>query len=99
MSRSIRNRHNKYGVNLKICGESDKKDKRIANRKFRRRETLEEKETLYALEDMFETINIKDVSNTWSFSSDGLAYYVKLNETNRWRGPIPKNERYKYRNK
>ena len=46
MSRSIRNRHNKYGVNLKISGNSDKKSKRIANRKFRRKETLEEKNTL-----------------------------------------------------
>ncbi len=99
MSRSIRNRHNKNGVNLKIGGDSDKKDKRIANRKFRRKESLEERETLLTQEDMFQTNDIKDVSNTWSFSSDGLAYYTDFNKITKWRGPIPKNERYKFKNK
>ena len=99
MSRSIRNRHNKSGVNIKFGGSSDKQDKRIANRKFRRHETLEEKETLLALDDMFKTTNIKDVSNTWNFRSDGLAYYTSLDCDNKWRSAIPKNERYKYKNK
>ena len=37
MSRSLRSRHNKYGINMKLWGgDSDKKDKQKANRKFRR---------------------------------------------------------------
>lgn len=99
MSRSIRNRHNKYGVNLKISGNSDKKSKRIANRKFRRKETLEEKNTLINQEDEFITKDIKEVSNTWDFSSDGLAYYMKFNKKTKYRNEIPKEEQYKFRNK
>ena len=99
MSRSIRNRHDKNGVYLKWCGKSDKKDKRIANRKFRRQEHIEEKETLLEGEDKFETTDIKDVSNNYDFSSDGGANYVGFNEVKRWRGPIEKEEQYRFRNK
>ena len=99
MSRSIRNRHNKNGVNLKIAGYSDKKDKRIANRKFRRQESKEAHETLIQEEDMFKTTDVKDVSNNYNFSSDGRAFYMELNEGTKWRDPVPENEQYKYRNK
>ena len=99
MSRSIRNRHEKHGVYIKWCGKSDKKDKTIANRKFRRRENKEAHKTLIEGEDNFETNNIKDVSNTYSFSSDGLASYIGFAEIKKWRGPIEKEEQYKYRNK
>ena len=99
MSRSIRNRHSKNGVYLKIGGDSDKRDKRIANRRFRRQESREAHVTLIQGEDYFTINNIKDVSNTWEFASDGLAYYIALDDTRRWYGPIPKNERYKYKAK
>ena len=99
MSRSIRNRHEKNGVYLKWCGKSDKKDKTIANRKFRRQETKEARETLIEGEDKFKTTDIKDVSNNYDFSSDGGANYVGFDEVKRWRGPIEKEEQYKYRNK
>lgn len=99
MSRSIRNRHIKNGVHLKCGGDSDKKDKRIANRKFRHKENLEARETFIQEEDKFETTDIKDVSNTYEFRSDGLAYYIDLNKSHRFLGKIPKEEIYKYKNK
>lgn len=99
MSRSVRNRHDKNGVYLKWFGISDKKDKQVANRKFRHQEHIEEKETLLEEEDKFETTDIKDVSNNWNFSSNGGANYVKFNKGNKWRDPIEKYEQYKYRNK
>jgi hypothetical protein len=51
----------------RIAGKSDKKDKRLANRLFRRLSKILlkiGKEPLHLL---------KECSNTWSFSSDGLA--------------------------
>ena len=99
MSRSIRNRHNKNGVYLKWCGKSDKKDKQVANRKFRRQEHIEEQATLLEGEDQFKTTDIKDVSNNYDFSSDGGAHYVDFDEETRWRSPIEKEEQYRYRNK
>ena len=99
MSRSVRNRHDKKGVYLKICGKSDKKDKTIANRKFRRHETEESRKTLLEGEDSFKTNDIKDVSNNWNFSSDGGALYMEFDASKKWRGPIDKDEQYKYRNK
>ena len=99
MSRSIRNRHEKNGVYLKWCGTSDKKDKTLANRKFRRKESEEARRTLIEGEDNFETTDIKDVSNIYGFRSDGGANYIGFNEEKRWRGPIEKEEQYRYRNK
>ena len=60
---------------------------------------IEEKETLLEGEDKFETTDIKDVSNNYNFRSDGGANYVGFDEVKRWRGPIEKEEQYKYRNK
>lgn len=51
----------------KIAGKSDKKDKRLANRVFRRLSKLLlkiGKEPLH---------RVRECYNTWSFSSDGLA--------------------------
>lgn len=99
MSRSIRNRHEKNGVYIKWCGTSDKKDKTLTNRKFRRKESEEARRTLIEGEDNFETTDIKNVSNNYNFRSDGGANYVGFDEVKRWRGPIEKKEQYKYRNK
>lgn len=59
----------------KISGKSDKKDKRLANRLFRRFSKILlkiGKEPLYRL---------KECSNTWCFNSDGLARWNnKLNK-------------------
>lgn len=99
MSRSIRNRHDKNGVYLKWCGTSDKKDKRVANRKFRRQEHIEEQATLLEGEDKFETTDIKDVSNNYNFRSDGGANYVEFNKGNKWRDAVEKDQQYKYKNK
>lgn len=100
MSRSIRNRHSKNGVYLKICGGgSDKTSKQKANRKFRRREHIEARNTLLNKEDYFLTTNINDVSNTWEFASDGLAIYIDLNYKNNLHGSIPENKRYRYKSK
>lgn len=76
MGKTIRNRHNKNGVNIKICGKSNKGDKEIANRKFRRKETKESRDTFLQEEDMFKTNDIKDVSNIYDFASDGRPIYV-----------------------
>ena len=99
MSRSIRNRHNKNGVKIKWCGNSNKKDKRLANRKFRRHEHINEKETLISKEDEFKVNDIKDVSDIYNFRSDGSPSYVDFSKSTRWRGPIEKDEQYKYKNK
>ena len=80
MSKSLRNRHEKYGVIIKFCGKSDKEDKRIANRKFRRKSRVK----LKMLDESKLPMNIKEVSNTWNFSSDGLAYYVRFSRRRRF---------------
>ena len=80
MSKSLRSRHEKYGVFIKFCGSSDKKDKRIANRKFRRKSRVK----LKTLDESKLPTDIKEVSNTWNFSSDGLAYYVKFSRRRRF---------------
>lgn len=80
MGKSLRSRHDKYGVIIKFCGRSDKKDKRIANRKFRRKS----KTKLLELDETKLPNSIREVSNTWSFSLDGLAYYVKFSKRRRF---------------
>ena len=95
MSKSLRSRHDKYGVIIKFCGNSDKKDKRIANRKFRRKS----KTKLLELDETKLPVNIKDVSNTWNFSSDGLAYYVKFSRKRRFFEPYTDLEIKRLKNK
>lgn len=53
-------------------GGSDKQDKRLANRKLRRR---------VKASDDFE-LTIKDVSDTWSFKKDGKSYYGNSGDEN-----------------
>lgn len=71
MSRSERNRKEKNGVftTWAYC-KSNKQDKQIANRKFRRKSKIDihyiDKELAHSL---------KEVSNTFNFASDGLAFY------------------------
>ena len=78
MSRSV-----KKQTFAKICGTSDKQDKINANRKFRRR-------TKKAMLNMdFDRLprQLREVSDVWSFSSDGLAYFMPApteNEVTRW---------------
>lgn len=65
-------RSRKKNPAAKICGRSDKKDKRIANRRFRKltKQLLRELET----EKLPKTM--KDVSERYSFSSDGGAIWM-----------------------
>lgn len=67
MSRSIR----KTPIGSYNCGDSEKNDKQIYNRKFRRktRESL--------LREDYDNLlfNIRQVSNVWRMSKDGKRYY------------------------
>lgn len=83
MSRSYRNKNIKDAVIHKMGGDSNKKDKRIANRKFRRLNNMNAKKSVLTEDDEFEAHNLKDVSNTYEFSSDGLAYYWDLKKYNK----------------
>lgn len=55
----------------KIAGGSDKLDRSLANRKFRRLAKIKIKTST----DL--PMKLKEVSDTWSFSSDGLAYRIR----------------------
>lgn len=66
MSRSYKKPYACY-----VCYFSNKKDKRRANRKFRRINKILTKINPDNLK-----YRLKEVSNVWNFSSDGLAYYV-----------------------
>ena len=100
MSKSIRNRHIKNGVIIKIGGDSDKKDKTIANKKFRRASNIDAHLSAINEEDMFRYNDLKDISNTYDFSSDGLAYYVDFNKCRRYsKEPFSAIEKIKYRSK
>ncbi len=57
---------------IKYGGDSDKKSRTIANRKLRRANKLK------LIQDPDGTFKIlREVSDTWEFSSDGLAYYTR----------------------
>ena len=58
----------------KICGRSNKRSKQMANRKFRH------KEQLSLLMEKYERIpeHIREVSDVYNFSSDGLAYWMDM---------------------
>jgi hypothetical protein len=62
---------------IKIGGRSDKEYKVIAHRKFRSRERrcLHRLEAEKPSDEMF-PLFMREVSDTWSFPSDGLAYYM-----------------------
>lgn len=50
--------------------ESDKKDRSLANRNFRRKSKIQ----ISKDEEPF--VHIREVSDTWDFASDGLAHIV-----------------------
>jgi hypothetical protein len=54
--------------------ESEKKDKRFANRAFRRRVKIK----LSSDEEILPAI--KEISNVWSFGKDGKIYYKKMSD-------------------
>ena len=54
-----------------IAGSSDKEGKRLANRKFRRKE----KEALKECKEPPKDLN--EVSDVWSFNKDGKKYYSR----------------------
>ena len=93
MSRSIVTRHNKNGVIIKLWGGgSDKKDKQKANRSFRRLSKIDVKRSKLESDDMFNYHHIKEISDTWSFRSDGLSYYYDISD-------VSKDERNKIKSK
>ena len=53
-----------------VSGDSEKHDKRIANRKFRK---LSKNKIAAGKEDL--PTHLKDVSNVWNFSKDGKLYW------------------------
>lgn len=61
-------------------GDSDKKDKQKANRSFRRSNRMDAKRSLLQEEDLFKYHNIKEISDTWSFRSDGLSHYWDISD-------------------
>ena len=62
---------------IKFSGRSDKGCKVIAHKKFRawERACLRRLEILNPFSEVFPEY-MREVSDTWSFPSDGLAYYV-----------------------
>lgn len=55
---------------IKIAGSSDKKDKVCANRRLRKKNKLYLRNGIY-----YPLALLREVSDVWSFNSDGLAYY------------------------
>lgn len=62
---------------IKMYGrDSDKKDKRLANRAFRRLSKIRVQKVIMSNEDEVSIpVDMDEVSNVYSFSSDGGAYY------------------------
>ena len=68
MSRSY-----KKNPHIKYFGSSDKKSRTIANRKLRKINKLK----LIQDPEGGDFKVLREVSDTWNFASDGLAYYTK----------------------
>lgn len=84
MSRSYKKSgNNKYGFCCWACYFSNKKDKRLANRKFRTisKRWIKKMKSFNDIDDSNNVYKLKEVSNTWNFSSDGLAQYIRFNES------------------
>ena len=73
-------RSHKYHTFATICRGRNKKDKRIANRKFRRINNLAIKHNLDKL-----LYRLRECSDTWDFPTDGLAYYQNPKKWRRFR--------------
>lgn len=74
MSRSRWKSHTKFGrFDSHVYYFSNKKDKRMANRKFRRHikclTKLDEGDIVYPI--------MRELSNTYDFASDGLKHYIE----------------------
>lgn len=61
-------------------GDSDKKDKQKTNRSFRRSNKMDAKKSVLNERDEFRYHNIKEISDTWSFRSDGLSHYWNISD-------------------
>lgn len=61
-------RSHKYRPIFALCSGSEKEDKRLANRRFRR------KAKLRAKSGNGEFLLMREVSNTWAFAKDGKRY-------------------------
>lgn len=68
MSRSY-----KKSPHLKYSGKSDKRSRTVANKKLRRINKLK----LIQDPEGGDYKILREVSDTWNFASDGLAYYTK----------------------
>ena len=79
MSRSQRSRKEKDGVFINYLNGSNKQDKQIANKKFRRKSKLN-------IRDLDKDIpyDLDEVSDTWNFRSDGLAHYTSFSFKNNY---------------
>lgn len=73
-------RSHKYHTFGTICGGRNKKDKRIANRRFRRHNNLAIKHNIDRL-----LYRLRECSNVWNFPTDGLAYYQDPKKWKRFR--------------
>ena len=73
-------RSHKYHTFGTVCGGSNKKDKKIANKKFRRTNTLAVKYNLNKL-----LYKLRECSNTYNFNTDGLAYYMNPKDWRKFR--------------
>lgn len=76
MSRSLKSRHSKNGIFMTWCKGSNKKDKRIANRLFRRKSKL----NINNVDETKLAHDLDEVSNTYNFSTDGLASYISIED-------------------
>lgn len=73
-------RSHKYHPFGAICNGRNKKDKRIANRRFRRHNNLAIKHNIDRL-----LYKLKECSDVWDFPTDGLAYYQDPKKWKRFR--------------
>ena len=84
MSRSFKKSCNdKGGFCTWANSESNKKDKKFANKTFRSKSKQYMRSTAKYANDLDEidpVFDLNQVSNTWSFSSDGLAQYIKYDK-------------------
>lgn len=57
------------------CNGSNKEDKRIANKRFRRRNKCSVRRLSY--DECCDLLyKLREISNTYNFTTDGLAYYI-----------------------
>ncbi len=80
MSRSVKSRKEKHGAFISyVCYFSNKKDKRLANQRFRTTERNQLRKMVSDDElDRDPVKNIREVSDVWNFDSDGLAHYISF---------------------